>query len=142
MHTSQTIDLKGNQIVLDFAQTSASSKLKHLSMSETGLVTLAGVSRASGLRSLHLTNNMMNSIPDEVYGLTDLEELYISFNEITGPISTKLGMVRTSYRTCWCLSFVRVRTMTTHPFLPMLSVPDYHFEHDMVAYKAGKVLRL
>lgn len=54
---------------------------------------MAGISRATSLKALHATNNEIKSIPDELYGMTSLESLFLSYNEITGALSSKFGQM-------------------------------------------------
>ena len=89
----QVLDLKDNDVDLDFQQIPATSKLEFARLSGTGLHSIDGVSRASKLRALHVTNNLLTSIPDELYGMTTLESLFVSFNSITGSLSTRLGQL-------------------------------------------------
>jgi Leucine-rich repeat (LRR) protein len=80
----QVLDLKDNDVDLDFQQIPATSKLEFARLSGTGLHSIKG---------LHVTNNLLTSIPDELYGMTTLESLYVSFNSITGSLSTRLGQL-------------------------------------------------
>jgi Leucine-rich repeat (LRR) protein len=62
-------------------------------LSGVGLHSISGVSRAPKLRALHVTNNLLTSIPDELYDMTMLESLFVSFNSITGSLSKRLGQL-------------------------------------------------
>jgi Leucine-rich repeat (LRR) protein len=90
----QVLDLKDNDVDLDFQQIPATSKLEFVRLSGIGLHSISGVSRASKLRALHVTNNLLTSIPDELYDMPTLESLFISFNSITGSLSTRLGQLK------------------------------------------------
>jgi Leucine-rich repeat (LRR) protein len=83
--------LKGNDVELDFHQIPSGSKLEFLRLSGTGLHSIDGISGATALKDLHVTNNEIRSIPEEIYGMANLEYLFLSFNSITGTISRNLG---------------------------------------------------
>ena len=86
------LDLKGNDVHFDFLKIQPdTTKLDFLRLSGTKLSSLDGISRASQLKSLHATNNAIKSIPEELFGMTSLESLFLSFNEITGYISSEIG---------------------------------------------------
>jgi Leucine-rich repeat (LRR) protein len=89
--SAKVLDLKGNQVELDFQQIPSVSKLEFLRLSGTGLRSIEGVSRATGLKALHATNNEIRIIPEEVFHMVNLESLFLSFNSITGTISRKIG---------------------------------------------------
>ena len=72
---------------LDFRQISFGPLLESLRVSGTGLATLTGIGRATKLRRLHATDNMLNgTLPSELFGLSELRSLYLSFNSIGGSI--------------------------------------------------------
>ena len=87
----KNLDLKGNEVNLDFQQIPVTSALEFLRLSGTGINSLTGISRASNLKALHVTNNHIETIPSEVYQLSNLESLFISFNALTGTISRRIG---------------------------------------------------
>jgi Leucine-rich repeat (LRR) protein len=87
----QVLDLKGNDVELDFHQIPPGSKLEFLRLSGTGLHSIEGISRAIALKDLHVTNNEIRSIPEEIYGMESLEYIFLSFNSITGTISRNIG---------------------------------------------------
>ena len=72
---------------VDFAQLPKTSKLQVIQLSGTNIHSLDGISTASDLRILHATNNLIQEIPDELYDMTYLQSLFLSFNSITGTIS-------------------------------------------------------
>ena len=90
-HRQKNLDLKGNDIDLDFRQIPTTSELEFLRLSGTGVNSLFGISRASELKALHVTNNHIESIPSELYQLFNLESLFISFNALSGTISRRVG---------------------------------------------------
>jgi Leucine-rich repeat (LRR) protein len=83
--------LKGNDVELNFHKIPPGSKLEFLRLSATGLHSIEGISRATALIDLHVTNNEIRSIPEEIYGMENLEYVFLSFNSITGTISRNLG---------------------------------------------------
>jgi Leucine-rich repeat (LRR) protein len=97
------LDLKGNDIELDFHQIPVTSQLQFLRLSGTGINSISGVSRASQLQALHITNNHITAIPAELYSLTSLESLFLSFNSISGTLSRKIGQL-TSLRELYLFS--------------------------------------
>lgn len=78
-------------IELDFEKIPPNTKLEVLQLSGTGLQAINGISRATVLRELHATNNEIVEIPDEVYELASLQSLFVSFNSITGTISSMIS---------------------------------------------------
>lgn len=91
MPSQKVLDLKSNNVELDFQQIPADSKLEFLRLSGTGLRSLDGISKAAELRALHVTNNNILNIPDEVFEMRNVESLFLSFNSITGTISPRIG---------------------------------------------------
>lgn len=90
----QVLDLKGNSVDLDFQQFTFSPSLQSLRVSGTGLTSLAGIGRATNLRRLHATDNMLNgTMPDELFDLPNLRSLYLSFNSLRGTIPTKISQL-------------------------------------------------
>jgi Leucine-rich repeat (LRR) protein len=76
---------------LDLRQIPGTSQLEYLRLSGSGLRSLTGISRASKLKTLHVTNNHISTIPTELYRLASLESLFLSFNAISGTISRMIG---------------------------------------------------
>jgi Leucine-rich repeat (LRR) protein len=87
------LDLKNNAITVDFHVIPVDSKLEFLRLSGTGLRSLEGISRATHLLDLHVTNNEIVYIPNEVYGMASLAALFLSFNGITGTIPRDIGQL-------------------------------------------------
>jgi Leucine-rich repeat (LRR) protein len=88
----KSVDLKGNKVALNLVKIPASTQLEMLQLSATGLKSLVGVSTATGLRQLHVTDNdLKGNMPDEIFALTNLHSLYLSFNEFTGPLPSSIG---------------------------------------------------
>jgi Leucine-rich repeat (LRR) protein len=83
----QVLDLKGNSIYLDFKEITFSPSLQSLRVSGTDLVSLTGIGRATNLRRLHATDNLLNgTLPSELFDLPELRSLYLSFNDLEGHI--------------------------------------------------------
>ena len=79
--------MTGNSVQLNFAKVPEGTKLEYLGLSATEMKSMTGISRASSLRAFQATNNQIRSIPDEIFAMTNLESLFLSFNLITGHIS-------------------------------------------------------
>jgi Leucine-rich repeat (LRR) protein len=61
-------------------------------LSATGLKSIAGITKASDMRRLHITDNdLTGTFPEDIFELTQLRSLYLSFNMFTGPLPTKLS---------------------------------------------------
>lgn len=83
------LSLRGNDVPLKFNTIGSATKLKSLHLSSTGLNSIDGITAfANTLTSLHLTeNNLEGPLMSELIKLTKLEELYISFNQISGNLT-------------------------------------------------------
>lgn len=90
----KTLDLKGNSIILDFTEIQRdTTQLEFLRLSDNGLTSLEGISNAVKLKALHVTNNKIKKLPDELYTMDHLESLFLSFNLIAGTISSRIGQL-------------------------------------------------
>ena len=56
-----------------------------------GLQSIDGISRASELQVLHVGNNEIVEIPEELYSMSSLRSLLFSFNAIKGTISPNIA---------------------------------------------------
>ena len=83
------LSLRGNDVPLKFDNIGNATKLKSLHLSSTGLDSIEGIiAAANTLTSLHLTENSLEGpLMSELLKLTKLKELYVSFNEISGPLT-------------------------------------------------------
>lgn len=83
------LSLRGNAVPLKFDNIGNATKLKALHLSSTGLESVDGITAAADtLTSLHLTENSLEGpLMAEFFKLTKLEELYVSFNKISGPLT-------------------------------------------------------
>ena len=83
--------LANNEIDFSFEDIGTTSRLRVLHLSETNLESLAGVGEAKGLTELHATDNeLTGTLPDELFGLSNLRELYLNFNRFSGRIPTDI----------------------------------------------------
>jgi len=87
----QTLDLNGNSVQLNFAKVPERTQLRYLGLSATGMKSMPGISRATSLRALYAANNQIRGIPDEMFSMSGLESLFLSYNVITGGISRSFG---------------------------------------------------
>lgn len=85
------LDLRGNDNLL-LNLDNVPTQLESLQLSATGLKSLAGIGRAINLKELHVTDNDMTGLfPEEIFNLTALEKLYLSFNKYSGTLPTQIG---------------------------------------------------
>lgn len=80
----QILDLRYNPIKFSFAGIGSASQLASLILSGTGISSLDGISNASKLTSLHLTDNELSTFPEELFELSSLKQLYLDYNRLTG----------------------------------------------------------
>lgn len=87
------LDLSDNDIVIEsFSNIAVASSLTSLNISRTTVESLAGIGEATSLQSFHCTNcNIQGPLPEEVFNLMLLEELFLNFNELTGELSDEVG---------------------------------------------------
>lgn len=78
------LDLRSNQINFHFDGIGESA-LDSLFLSDTDLNTVEGIGAAKSLTVLHLTDNdLTGTIPAELFGLTNLKQLFLSYNRFSG----------------------------------------------------------
>ena len=88
----EELNLKGNPISFKFNGIENAKNLKTLILSETGLKSVEGLSNAVGLTYLHLTDNdLTGEIPDEIFNLNLLIELFLNYNHLSGSIPKKIS---------------------------------------------------
>jgi len=87
------IRMKMNDITFDFDGIEQLSKLETLYLSETKITSLKGIGKAKTLRKFDATGTNINAIPDEMYNLSNLEELYLNYCTIQGSLSSKIGQL-------------------------------------------------
>ena len=86
----------GNHLTeLDFS--SAGSSLSSIRLSGCDLQSLEGIGRVSNLEVFHAADNgLRGQLPPELYTLTELRELFLSSNSLTGTLSPGILIC-----TCW-----------------------------------------
>lgn len=88
----KVLNIRGNNLPLKFDSISHATNLELLQVSATGLQSISGISSASNLKELHVTeNDLKGPFPTEILQLTLLEKLFISFNDITGTLPNEIG---------------------------------------------------
>jgi Leucine-rich repeat (LRR) protein len=87
------INLKKNKVSFPFGGINQLVNLHSLNLSDNGLESVDGLKEALSLKALHLTGNSLKSIPDDIYSLVNLEELYMNYNDMEGSISSKIGQL-------------------------------------------------
>jgi Leucine-rich repeat (LRR) protein len=91
----RTLNLKGNQIKFSFDGISRASNLAVLILSGTNLESVAGISQATGLTELHLTDNSLKgSVPDDILSLSNLRKLYLNYNQLSGKIPPSIANLK------------------------------------------------
>lgn len=87
-----TIALEGNSIEFSFMGIEEAQSLVALDLSQTGLSSIEGIGKASGLKELYLTNNNIRGpLPDDIFQLRSLEKLSIAFNGLTSTIPSDIA---------------------------------------------------
>ena len=91
----QTLNLESNVIEIDFANLGDAASLQSLDLTATGIQSLNGIqtlSSLSNLKILYLASNRFEEfIPNDLYRLTTLEEVDLSYNDFTGTLSPNIG---------------------------------------------------
>lgn len=89
-----TLNLKMNhKVSLSLTGIEKLGNLHTLTLSDMGLTSVDGLDAATSLKVLHLTGNLLDVIPDEIYSLVNLRELYMNYNKMEGSISSKIGQL-------------------------------------------------
>ena len=88
----EILNLRGNEVPLKLNNIGNANNLRILQLSATGLTTITGISAATSLQQVHVTENKLEgSFPEELFDLPNLQKIYISFNKISGSLSTRIG---------------------------------------------------
>jgi Leucine-rich repeat (LRR) protein len=92
----ELFNVEKNDVTVTFDFVSSAQNLETIVISETNTNTLSGIGGVAGsLKSLHVTNaNLFGAIPEELYTLTQLENVYLSHNDLSGTLSTSIGGLR------------------------------------------------
>jgi len=89
------LNLKDNQISFSFGGIGQATSLNTLILSGTGLTSVEGISKATSLTELHLTDNeLQGEIPEEILSLTGLRQLYLNYNSLSGRIPPTISALR------------------------------------------------
>ena len=97
------LDIKDNNVRLNFDQIGLAKKLENLAVSTNGITDISGISAATKLKELHLTDNGID-MPLEDTELLDmiwLEKLFISYNSFRGTLPSRIGGM-TNLKEFWC----------------------------------------
>ena len=89
----RVLSMKGNQIDMNFGGIGNALELQQIKLSDNGITSVDGISKSKSLTSLHLTGNKLQSIPDEIYSMVQLESLFLNYNEISSQISPQIGQL-------------------------------------------------
>jgi len=90
----RSINFKKNRVKGTFSSIGTFDNLLTLNLSENGISYVVGLSEVfSSLKVLHLTGNSLTAIPEDIYNLLSLEELYMNYNQMSGVISSKIGQL-------------------------------------------------
>ncbi|KAG7337090.1 RHS repeat-associated core domain containing protein [Nitzschia inconspicua] len=128
----KTLDLKGNDVTLNFeAIKKDATKLEFLRLSGTKMTSLDGVSNAVNLKALHATNNNISRIPDELYSMSNLESIFLSFNAISGHLSHQIGLL-TNLKELYLFGNQLTGTIPTQIGL-MTSLVDFVASHNALS---------
>lgn len=85
--------MKVNDITFDFDGIEQLSKLETIYLSDTKITSLKGIDKAKSLRKIDASGTNINVIPDEIYNLSNLEELNLNFCNIQGALSSRIGQL-------------------------------------------------
>lgn len=92
LQSLEELDLNGNGVQVAFEGIKSASSLRILQISEANLTSLIGIGGATALVELYLSSNEIKGpLPSELFGLTTLKKLYLNGNEISGSLPTLIG---------------------------------------------------
>ena len=91
----EVLNLRDNpEVVVTFNNIGNAKYLSNLVLSNTGIKNLNGISGASSssLQEIHVTDcNFDSNLPDEIYDLVNLKQLYFNYAGFSGTLSSKIG---------------------------------------------------
>jgi len=88
----EVVNLQKNTVRLPFLNVGNAANLQRLYISDTSTTSLDGIGEAMSLQELHATNaQLFGSIPQELFGLSNLERLFLSQNLLTGDLPSQIG---------------------------------------------------
>lgn len=85
--------LEGNSIEIDFDGIEKADALETIDLTQTGISSVNGISRARGLKELFLTsNNIRGTFPSEIFELRRLSKLSLAFNSLSSTLPENFGV--------------------------------------------------
>ena len=97
------LDIKDNNVRLNFDQIGLAKKIETLAVSTNGITDISGISAATNLKELHLTDNGIDMPLEntELLDMTWLQKLFISYNSFRGTLPSRIGEM-TNLKEFWC----------------------------------------
>lgn len=83
----QVLNLKGNQIDIDFTKANENNSLELLYLSDTSLTTIEGINAIRSVKELHLTDAGAAGDIDFIFEMKLLTAAYLSYNHLSGSLS-------------------------------------------------------
>ena len=92
----RVLDVSGNAVGMTLRDINKAKRLEELNISNTNVMSLEGIGRATALRSLIASNNafFQQEIPDELFSLERLTHLDISRNDFAGTLSPDFSSLK------------------------------------------------
>jgi Leucine-rich repeat (LRR) protein len=89
----KVLNVRDNDVYLTFHSAEVSTSLEELYLERTSMVSLNGVGRIAPLKILHASNNDFGEadLPEDLYFLSNLEDLDLSDSGFSGPLSSDVG---------------------------------------------------
>lgn len=88
----QEISFSNNPVELSFDGIAQAKKLLGLKLSRCNLRNLDGLENAQSVRELHIAQNQFGgTIPEQIFGLVNLEKVYLNNNHFEGSIPATIG---------------------------------------------------
>jgi len=94
------LNLSENEVVIHFDSIGGASKLEYLNVDDTGLISLGGIQSAPALKLLHASKNKFTSFPVEITFLTNLQLVYMSYNNFDTTVPNLSGLTQLSFFAC------------------------------------------